>query len=292
MDVPRNSWTDGGWNGKLDQFLPLARWMGIHSPNPTPDELQSLYRVVSSKVFADSIPQILERTKMTEEQLCRKLSQRWGCLGIGNAIPPRSLKEGRCNPSSLSGAVAFVVGGTVSWMSLRLNQTLLVQQAGAEFERVIMLGSSRVCNAGADRRHPYIQGVFPEGREPTEVEVLRQWVYGTGQVNKQFIFPELPESEKPLSLEQQLQHLVASGQCQELVGDRKVFVAVNGGNALYIPLHIRSILRLNDIWFSQPASTLVHPVPEYWWPSDQALMTIPAGIIRLWIELKANGCIS
>jgi len=168
----------------------------------------------------------------------------------------------------------------------------MTQHAGAKFERIVMLGSTRVCNASADRRHPYIREVFPEGREPTEFELLKQWVYSTGQVDKQFVFPDCLPSEGPvLPLQKQLELLVSSGEFDQLVGERKVFVAVNGGNALYVPLHVYRVLGLDDIWFSQPASNAVDPVPEYWWPEDQDLMTTPSGIIRLWIELKANGCI-
>jgi hypothetical protein len=291
VDVPRDKWTEGAWNNKLPQFHPLASWFGVDTPNPTSDELQQLYRHVSNTVFAESIPEVLKATGMTPKDLQRQL--RFVChkLGIYNAIPPRSLKEGRCDPSSLDGSVAFVLGGTVSWMRLRLDGTLQVQHAGAKFERIVMLGSTRVCNASADKRHPYIRKGFSEGREPTEQEVLHQWVYSSGQVDKQFVFPDLPDCAKPLSLKEQLLHLVSSGQYEELVGDRKVFVAVNGGNALYIPLHMYQVLGLDDIWFSQHASNLVHPVPDYWWPYDQDLMTTPSGIIRLWIELKAAGCI-
>lgn len=298
MEVPRNRWTDGGWNDKLRQFLPLARWLlrGVkldNPENPSADDLQRLYQAVSPKVFAEAIPYILEATGKNQKTLLRNMAQMWGQLGIGNPIPPRSLKEGRCDPSSLSGAVAIVVGGTVSWMRLRLDSTLRVQQAGAKFDKILMIGSNRICSSGADWRHPYIKGCFREGHEPTELEVLRQWVYGSGQVDSQFVFPHVPNPNggATFTLEEQLRFLVNTKQWEKLVGGRKVFVATNGGNALYIPLHIRRVLGLDDIWFSQPASNLVHPVPEYWWPDDQDLMTTPSGIIRLWIELKANGCI-
>ncbi len=292
MRVPHNRWTDGGWNKKLPVLRPLARWFGIDSSNPTMDELQVPYQAVAPKVFHQSVPKVLEATDMNEGTLRRRMSEVWYRLGLGGPIPPRSLKLGRCNPVDLSGAVAFVLGGTVSWMRLRLDRTLLTQHAGADFERIIVLGSSRVCNASADLRHPYIRKVYPEGEYPTERTLLRQWIYANGKIDRQYIFPDLPDEGPPLSLEQQLKYLVESGQYAELVGERKVFVAVNGGNALYIPLHMRRVLGLDDIWFSQPASDVVTPVPDYWWPEDQDLLTTPSGIIRLWIELRANGCIN
>ena len=292
MRVPRNRWINGGWNKKLPQFRPLAKWFGIHSSNPSMDELQVLYKAVSAKVFHESVPEVLKTTGMTEGKLRQRLNETWNEIGLGSPIPPRSIKLGRCNPTELSGAVAFVLGGTVSWMRLRLDRTLLTQHAGAEFERIIGLGSSRVCNARFDVRHPYIQRVYPQGEYPTERTLLRQWIYADGRIDRQYKFPELPDEGPPLSLEQQLTHLVDSGQYAELVGERRVFVAVNGGNALYIPLHMRRVLGLDDIWFSQPASNACTPVPNYWWPEDQDLMTTPSGIIRLWIELRANGCIN
>jgi hypothetical protein len=293
VHVPRNSWImDGsstGWNNKLSQFRPLARWMGVHSSNPSPDELQVLYKAVAPKVFAESIPTVLEATGMDESTLRRKLHELWGRLGIGLPIPPRSLKHGRCNPSELEGAVAFVLGGTTGWMKTRLDRTLLVQSAGAKFERIIVLGSTRKCNAPADRRTPLIRDNYAEGQEPSENKLLRKWTEG---LDGQFVFPKSIPNEGPiLSAEAMMKLMVGSGEFAELVGNRRVFVAVNGGNALYIPLHMRRVLGLDDIWFSQPATSVVSPVPEYWWPEDQDLMTTPSGIVRLWIELKANDCI-
>jgi hypothetical protein len=255
LQVPRNRWTDGGWNKKLPQFLPLARWMGIHNPNPSPDELQVLFKAVAPKLFAESVPMVLEATGMKEENLRRNLMQMWGRLGLGSPIPPRSLKYGCCDPSDLEGSVAFVLGGTTGWMKTRLDRTLLAASAGAKFEHIIMLGSSRRCSAPADRRTPFIRDNFAEGEEPTESGLLKQWAENLGSSRRQFVFPEMPESEKPLS-------------------------------------HMRRMLGLDDIWFSQPATDVVSPVPSYWWPEHQDLMTTPSGITRLWIELKANGCIS
>jgi hypothetical protein len=292
LRVPHNRWIDGGWDKKLPVFLPLARWMGINSPNPSMDELDALYKVVEPKLFHDAIPAVLEATGMTERTLKRKMSEMWGRLGIGSPIAPRSLTQGRCNPSDLEGSVAFVLGGTTGWMKARLDRTMLVASAGAKFEHIIVLGSSRKCNGDADRRTPYIRENYAKGEEPTELALLERWVGELGENSGRFVVPDLPESEKPLSLDKQLRHLVDSGQYAELVGERRVFVAVNGGNALFVPLRVRRVLELDDIWFSQPANNAISPVPNHWWPEDQELMTTPSGIVRLWSELKANGCIS
>jgi hypothetical protein len=292
VDVPRNRWTDGGWNKKLPQFLPLARWMGVDSPNPSPDELQGLFKSVAPKVFAEAVPKVLETTGITERDLRRNLSQLWGRLGIGNAIPPRSLNNGRCDPSELEGSVALWLGGTAGWISTRLNRTMLANQGGAQFERVIVLGSKRRCGAPADRRTPIVRDNYEPGNEPAEIELMKRMVNDHPQLKDRFCFPDMPESDKILSHGDQLRHMVNSGQYARLVGKRRVFVAVNGGNALYIPLHIRRVLELDDIWFSQPATNVCSPVPAYWWPEDQDLMTTPSGIVRLWIELVANGCIN
>jgi hypothetical protein len=293
LHVPHNRWTDGGWNKKLPQFLPLARWMGVDSPNPSLDELQVLYEAVAPKLFHEAVPRVLEATGMDERTLKRKMGEMWGRLGIGSPIAPRSLKQGRCNPSDLEGSVAFLLGATSGWMKTRLDRTLLTQSAGAKFEHIIVLGSTRRCGAPADRRTPYIRDNFAKREEPTELELLKLWAGELGGLKSgKFVFPEMPVSEKPLSLERQLQHLVDSGQYAKLVGERRVFVATNGGNALFVPLRVRRVLGLDDIWFSQPATNAISPVPEHWWPEDQDLMTTPSGIVRLWYELKANGCIT
>lgn len=291
MLVPRNRWTDGGWNTKLPQFLPLAQMVGVNSSNPSPDELQTIFKTVAdTKVFAESVKKFVKATGKRESDVRRKLRFINHKLGLMEPIPLRSLTQSDVNPSEFEG-VALLPAGTVSWMQLRWDRIRLTEHAGAKFNRIIVLGSTRVCNAKADRRHPYIRGVFPEGREPTELELLKQWVYATGQLDRQYVFSEWPDSDKPLSLEMQLRHLVESGQYATLVGDNPVFVPANP-NALYVPLHVRRVLGLDNIWFSQGSARLVTPVSDHWWPEDQDLMTTPSGILRLWVELQANGCIT
>ncbi len=288
--VPRNRWTPGSWNNKLPQFLPLAEMVGCYSPNPSLDELQVVFDAVgSAKVFAESVEKFVERTGKKPENVRRQLLYINHKLGLMDPLPLRSLMEPRVNPMEFDG-VAFLVPGTISWTGRRLERIKMIQEAGARFERIIVFHSSRVCDSTADWRHPYIRDVATKGREPTEKEVLKQWLYG----NRQYVFAELPdvnERGKNLSLQEQLQHFVATGQFDQYVAGQKIFVATNP-NALYVPLHIKRVLELDDIWFSQGAAGLVTPVPDHWWPEDQDLMTTPSGIIRLWTELKRGGFIT
>lgn len=309
MHVPRNRWTNGGWNEKLSVFLPLARWFGIHSKNPTVDDLQALYKHVPAKVFAESVSHVLEATGMDLKTLVRKSDQVWSRLGLGAAIPPRSLMHGRV-PATQIGGVALLAGGTTSWMWLRWKRLQQLEHAGAKFERIIVLGSSRPCSSDQDWRHPYIREVAVKGREPNEREVWRQWLYATGQLDRQYVFPDLPmhvgdeewlkvfappvkgQEGKPLSLEHQLSYLKLTGQFDEYVGERPITMTVNGGNALFAVLHTYRVLELEDITFSMPATNTVSPVPDEWWSEDQDCSTILSGMVRLWIELRANGCIN
>lgn len=290
MLVPRIRWISGSWNNKLSQFLPLARWLGVNSPNPSLDELQDLHKTVGAKVFTESIPAVRERTGMSEQTLRRKLVYMWDKIGLGDPISLRSIfeTEHECDPTNFKG-VALLMPGTISWTGRRYERTELVRLAGAKFERVLVFYSSRICKAPPDWRHPYIRFTSQKDREPTEEELLRQWLFD--KPGYQFVeLPATPPGE-PLSAQQQLEHFVASGQFDELVGDRKVFVATNP-NATYIPLHVKRVLGLNDIWFSQGASRLVSPLPAHWWPEDQETLSTPSGTIRLWIELRAAGLIN
>jgi hypothetical protein len=290
--VPRNRWIAGSWNNKLKHFLPLARWFGVNSTNPTMDELQELRKLVEAKVFTESVPEILNRLGPTwnREKLSRKLVYMWDKLGLGDPIGLRSLQEAEynCDPTKFEG-VALLMPGTMSWTGRRWERTELVRQAGAKFKRVIVFYSSRLCKSSPDWRHPYIRFTSAEGREPTEEELLRQWLYGRAG----YEFAELPATPigQPLPAKAQLEHFKSSGQFDQLVGDSKVFVATNP-NALYVPLHVRDVLGLDDIWFSQGASRLVNPLPKHWWPEDQDALTTTSGTIRLWIELRRAGLIN
>ena len=308
MRVPHNRWTNGGWNEKLPVFRPLARWFGIQSANPTVDELQELFKHVPAKVFAESVSHVLEATGMDIKTLVRKSGEIWDRLGLGAAIPPRSLIQARVPATDIRG-VALLTGGTASWMWLRWKRLQQMEHAGAKFEHVIVLGSSRLCNSVQDWRFPYIREIATKSREPNELEVWRQLLYATGQLDRQYVFPELPmhvgdekwltvfpeppegQRGKPLSLEHMLRYMKLTGQFDTYVGDKPVTMTVNGGNALYAVLHTCRVWELEDIIFSMPATNTEWPMPDEWWGEDQDRSTIISGMVRLWNELRANGCI-
>ena len=172
MQVPRNRWTDGSWDNKLSQFLPLARMAGLDSPNPSLDELQGMFSAVANtKVFAESVEKFVEKSGKSLKDVQRQLVYINNKLGLMEPVPLRSKMHPIVDPSTFDG-VALLVPGTISWTGLRKTRTELVQQAGAQFERVVVFHSSRVCDSPADWRHPYIRDAFTKGREPTEKEVL------------------------------------------------------------------------------------------------------------------------
>lgn len=296
LHLPDIGWTRGSWNGKHGQFGLLGRMIGL-SDRPSSEELQEAIRKTAvAKVFHESVESFMAATGRDQAYVVNELMHMNKKLGTMEMIPFRSMLRGAFCPSSFDG-VGFLTGATVSWMELRWSDLLLAQKAGAHFKQIVVLGSSRICNSPADRRHPYISGVFPEGREPTERELLKQWVYAAGKHDRQYVFPELPEVNeqgKPLSLEEQLRHLDRSGQWEELVGvtdTEPVYVPTNP-NALFVPLHFRRVIGLHDIWFSQAGAHVVKQTPEWWWPGLQDVMTTPSGTIRLWIELVNADCIT
>jgi hypothetical protein len=290
LHAMRNRWTEGSWNNWLSQFLPLARWFGIQSPNPSMAELQELRKIVPAKVFTETVPEVLKRARMSEDKLAQKLAFMWNKLELGNPISLRSFyeTEDECDPSEFEG-VALIMPGTMAWTGRRVERTELVQLAGAKFRRKLVFYSSRICEAPPDWRHPYIKATSSKGREPTEEKLLRQWLFN----KPDYEFVELPETPpgEPLSAEGQLKYFIESGQFDRLVGDEKVFMAINP-NATYRVLETKRELGLDDIWFSQGASRLVQPLPKHWWPEDQEALTTPAGTIRFWIELRRAGLIN
>lgn len=263
------------------------------SDRPSTGELQeALKRVASAKVFAESIDKFLEATGKDRMEVANELEHINKKLGTMEPIPFRSMIRGQVDPSSFDG-IAIWPAGTVSWSHLRWEQLLLSEQAGARFERIIVLGSSRICNAVADRKHPEIADNYDAGEEPTERQLLKRWVnYRYGR-NPQYLFPELPDGEggKPLSLEGQLKHLMSDQKYAQLLTERQVYVPANP-NALYVPLHVRRVLKRQDIWFSQGGARIQRETQNWWWPQVQDLWTTPSGILRLWIELEAAGCLA
>jgi hypothetical protein len=213
-------------------------------------------------------------------------------LGLTQALPFMSLR-GIEVPSEFDG-VAIWPTGTANWTQLRLEQILAAQEAGARFKCIVCLNSSRVCNTTSDRRHPLIARL-PVGQESTEQE-LQHILMGDleGYGTDLFRFAELPstnETGKSLSLEQQLKHLQQSGQYDELIGGSDIYVP-STPNSLFVPLYVRRILEHNNVWFSQAGAFLMRQMPDFWWPTLQQVMTLPSGMIRLWVELLEAGCIT
>lgn len=303
MSILSDGWSGGSWNNQLSAFRTLARIIGFDMPNPTLDDLQEMYVLVANKkVFAEAIDTFMEeatkhgRKKKNVKDALFEVDRR---LGLSRPVRFRSLIKGshETNPCDFKGT-AIWPAGTVSFMHLRREMIRLAQRSGAQFDRIIVLGSSRPCGSPDDRRHPFIRSVFEPGREPSEIEVLKLWLYDEEGLDPRYIFPELPEnneSGKWLSLEEQLAELVSSFWFQDNLGEdwreQQFFVPANP-NALYVPLHVRRVLRLDDVWFSQAGAELQDPMPSEWWQTDQNLMTTPSGIIRLWKELRSGGFIN
>lgn len=290
MPVPTNGWNNGAWNKKVTQFYLLAEMLGLKQPSISPDDLQVLFKkVASAKVFGEAVQPFLEATGRPRKSVAERLEAIEAKLGLMDPLPFMSLK-GVSSPRGFAG-VAIWPAGITNWTELRLEQIRLAQKAGAYFERIIVLGSSRRCGAPADRRHWYINPT-PEGHEPTEREVQHAWI-DKDHDRARFVEAKLPllnDKGKPLSLEEQLLHLKESGQYDQLIGGKNIYVP-STPNSLYVPLHARRVLGHNNVWFSQSGARLVREMPDYWWPSLQDVMTTPNGIIRLWVELLHAGCI-
>lgn len=267
------------------------------SRRPSSEQLQEAFvKVANAKVFAQSVEAFVAAVKTERGEdydVANELEHINKKLGTMEPVPFRSMLSGQVDPASFDG-VAILPAGTVSWMQLRLDQVKLHQQAGAWFEHIIVLGSSRVCSAAADRKHPFIRENFAEGQEPTERQLLKLWVNGASGLNPQYHFPPIPDGEsgKPLSLEKQLEYLVErEPPYGELLTKRPLYVPANQ-NALYVPLHVRRVLKRQDIWFSQSGARIERESPAWWSPMIQDLWTTPSGILRLWIELLHAGCIT
>jgi hypothetical protein len=292
LHIPDTGWTRGSWNGKREQFGLLGRMIGLTAKASSGELQEALKRVASAKVFAESVDSFLAETSRSRGDVANELEHINKKLGTMEPLSFRSMLRGQEAPSSFDG-VAILPAGTVSWMQLRWDQIKLAQLAGAKFEHIIVLGSSRVCNAAADRKHPFIADNFDEGQEPTERQLLKLWISGDSGCNPQYVFPGLPDGEggKPMSLADQLKQLLQDSQYGKLLTERPLYVPANP-NALYVPLHVRRVLKRQDIWFSQAGARTERVSLAWWWPAVQDLWTTPSGILRLWIELEAAGCIT
>lgn len=292
MHVPSDGWINGGWNTKLPLFRLLAEMLGVTKTSISPGDLQDLFqRVATAKVFADNVQSFIAASTGDRRSAMERIEAIENRLGLTEPLPFMSLR-GLEVPSEFDG-VAIWPTGTTNWTQLRLEQIRTAFEAGAKFRHIICLYSSRVCNAPADRRHPLIAGI-PEGQEPTENDLQYQMMRRSAFHSSMFLFADLPdtnESGRPLSLEQQLRYLQASGQYDELIGGEDIYVP-STPNSLYVPLHVRRVLGHDNVWFSQAGARLVRSMPAYWWPSLQDVMTLPNGMIRLWVELLHAGCIT
>lgn len=296
MPVPyKEGWGEGSWNHMLPSLTPLARMLGCHTPNPTLDELQGMIDLAANKaVYTEAQQAFLKATggKSVSKihTLLRDMDRR---AGLNRAIPFRSANNGRVDPASFNG-VAFWLGGTVSFMYLRKEQIDLSQLSGARFERIIVVGGTRTCGSPDDRRHPRIREIYPVGEEPSERVLQKSWVFGENGFNPQFVFPELPgknEDGSDVSLEPMLKHMKETGQFEEYVGDRPVYVPSHP-NSLNVPLHFERVTGLDDIYTSQDGGVVDTPRPDYWWSRDVELMNLPSGTIRAWKEARAVGYIN
>jgi hypothetical protein len=294
LPVPTNGWINGGWNKKSTEFYLLAEMLGLKQPSISPDDLQELYRKVSTaKVFAENVQPFLEATGWDLKRVQDRLFAIEAELGLLRTLPFMSLR-GMQTPSEFRG-VAIWPAGITNWTDLRLREILTVLDAGAQFDRVIVLGSSRVCKAPADRRHPLIDGKYAEGEEPTErelQEVLRKQV--PMKYRKLFKVAKLPQrrGDPVMPLQAQLDHLMATGQYAELLGGEDIYVP-STPNSLYVPLHVMRVTGRNNVWFSQIQGA--HPLrqaPDGFMPGTQDILTTPNGIIRLWVELILADCIT
>lgn len=285
MHVPSQRWAEGSWNNKLDQLNSLGRMVGL-KPNPSWETLDAtIGKVASAKVFGESIQPFLDETGKSREEVIRELKAINDRLGLMEPLPFMTTGQGFTDPASFDG-VALLPPGITNWSVLRHTEIVRSHKAGANFQRVVVLWSSRKCNAPADLRHPYIKDRYQQGEEPTEWKLMHDIVDRDG-VDLKYEFAELPqvdENGRPLSLEKQLNHLVESGQYEALVGDKPVYVP-STPNSLYVPLHAKRVLGLKDIAFSQAGARQVATMPSFWWDSLQEIMTTPNGTFRLWKEL-------
>lgn len=307
MHVPSKGWHRGSWNLKLRQFNSLGRMVGL-GPNPSSGELDAIIKKVSSaKVFAESIRPFVEdvarKHGITFDEAWKKVVEELEHvnkkLGLMEPLPFMNMNLGFVDPQNFYG-IALWPPGITNWAVLRHEQIVQAYWAGAHIERVLVFWSSRKCDAPADVRHPYVGSQYVLGGEPTERKLMEDIIIRDG-ASLEYEFVELPEHDddgKPLSLEKQLNFYVESGQFKEhfdykpgVFGNKHLYVP-STPNSLYVPLHVRRVLGVENVYFSQAGARLVRETQDYWWPSLQDIMTTPNGIFRLWKELREAGCIS
>lgn len=290
MPMPLGPWGPGSWDHQLEHFERIGEMIGL---GPNPDD-QQLYRAIgdtsSPKAFQENVKPFLQRTGMTLEQLTAQVHAVERDLGLLGVLPFMSYKRGLVDPAAFKG-VGFWATGTAGWTDLRLEALLAGEKAGATFEYIICFWSTRKCDTPADKKHPKVK-MFRDDHEPTE-EVLQKLLVPSGR-EKWFRFVELPElnaAGKPLSLEQQIEHAQATGQLDELIGQRPVFMGQNG-NATYNALQVPRLAGLADMHFMQADMSLIDDLPAHFAPTLQWSATYVNGAFRFWKELRQAGCIS
>lgn len=293
LSVPLTGWHRGSWNTKLRQFCRLTGMLGLDNPNPSPTELQGIFRqVASAKVFGESVQPFLDATGKDMKEVMKELEEIEDLLGLLEPLPFMSTEKGVVDPREFRG-VAILPPGIASWgATLRPDQIAQARRAGAQFERVIMLWSSRKCNAPADRRHPMIRDL-QEGEEPIEKRLQLEAIAGRSDLGVCEVaeLPYATDDGRPLSYQAQLEYLVESGQFEQLAGDLPIYVP-STQNSLYVVPHTGRVLGRKEIYTSQSGAHPVRVMPPGYHQSLQEVSTMPNGIIRLLVELKLADCIT
>jgi hypothetical protein len=290
MSVPLTGYRNGSWNHLLPWFNRLAAMVGL-GPNPDVGELEGVIKkTLNTKLFAESIKNFIKTTGMTMEQVIAELCEIEKELCLLGVVPFMSTKDGMVDPESFEG-VGYLTTGTATYTDERIKQLLQTLKTGARILRVVCFASSRFCEAPADLKHPVIKAW--KGLKPTEAEFQRKLVEECGLESLVDVkYADLPRQNadgRPLSLQQQLEHFMESGQSVDLVGLANIYVPTNF-NALYVPLHVADITGRDNVWFSQNGGTLIDELPKFWAPVQHTL-TWPNGAFRLFEQLVRFGAI-
>jgi hypothetical protein len=292
MSIPLTGWPHGSWNHLLPYFNRLGAMIGL-GPNPSAEQLYAaIGKTSSAKLFAESIEKFIEATGMSMEQVIAEVREVEKELCLLGVVPFMSIEKGMVDPELFEG-VGYLTTGTATYTDERLKQLLQTLKAGARIRRVVCFASSRFCEAPADLKHPVIKAW--KGLKPTEAEFQRKLVEECGLESQVDVkYADLPRQNadgRPLSLQQQLEHFMESGQSVDQVGLAPIYVPTNF-NALYVALHVANVMGRDNVWLSQNGGTLIDALPKYWAPTLQHVLTWPNGALRLWKELVDAGFIT
>jgi hypothetical protein len=291
VSIPLTRWSRGSWNRLLPLFNRLAAMVDL-DPNPSVEQLAGVIKTtLNAKLFAESIEKFIKATAgMSMEQVIAELREIEKELSLLGVMPFMSTEKGMVAPELFKG-VGYLTTGTATYTDERLKQLLQTLKTGARILRVVCFASSRFCEAPADLKHPVIKAW--KGLKPTEAEFQRKLVEECGLESLVDVkYADLPRQNaygRPLSLQQQLEHFMESGQSVDLVGLAPIYVPTNF-NALYVPLHVANVMGRDNIWLSQNGGTLVDELPKHWAPVQHTL-TWPNGAFRLFEQLVRSGAI-